>query len=487
MHLKLAPKLFLINAGIILALTISFVGLSYFFSKSMYSNALNGIDLEVLEDFSETLGEHYEEHESWTAYVEDRGKWFKAADHSFFSVFFSLMEKVAGDNKPEQPYPSDPGPPPEGNPEWEFPFGTFAQRLSLLDADKKPLIDAEILNADASYQKIKSDGEVVGWLRVGKINMDMLPLAQYFFEQQLSIVYWSAAFGGLVASILSFILSRHITAPIKKLSLGAQQIARRNFKSTISIKTGDELQDLAESFNYISAELDQYHTRQKQWLSNISHELRAPLTLLVGEIYAICDNLTKCDDSTAEFIQDQVMHVKRISDDLYLLCQMDEIGLRLNCQVVELQEFVAYQLQRYENSFEKSGIVVSEEYMPVPVYVSVDSDRFGQVLSNIFENCLRYVRVPGQLWITVSSDADAVVIEVEDSGPGVPEAALSKLFDRLYRINEANRTVAGGAGLGLAICKEIVEAHGGSIGAASSSKGGLCVRLRLPVTKEEMG
>jgi two-component system sensor histidine kinase BaeS len=485
MRLKLAHKLFLINAGIIFALTAAFVSLSYFVSKSMYSNALNGIDLEVMEHLSEKMSEHYRQHGSWDAYLNDRGYWAATADESFFSVFFSLMAKVAG--KGPQAVLEGFSPPESSQepPKWEFPFGTFFQRLSLLDANKQTLIQAEILNADASYRKIKVKGKVVGWLRVGRINVDMLPLAQYFFDQQLNIVYWSAIFGGLVAVILSFALSRHITAPIRTLTLGAQQIARRNFRNVITIKTRDELGDLAESFNAISQELDQYQTRQKQWLMNISHELRAPLTLLVGEVFAVCDNLSKCDDTTAAFLQDQVNHVKRIADDLYQICQMDEVGFHLNRRSIDLQEFVTYQVQRYADSFAKNQLTSHEEYEPESMYVFVDSDRFGQVLSNIFENCLRYSNSPGDIWIRISRSGGDAILEVEDSGPGVPQESLPRLFERLYRIESARSRLAGGAGLGLSICKEIILAHGGVIDARAGAHGGLCIRIRLPLASEE--
>src|SRR5690606_34732638 len=149
MQLKLAPKLLLINAGIILALAISFVGLSYFFSKSMYSNALNGIDRDVMKSFSETLREHYQENQSWDAYVEDRTHWMSAAESTFFAVFFSLMEKVAGNSLPGAPGSAGIVPSaPEESSSWDFPFGRFSQRLSLLNAERQTLIEAEILNAD---------------------------------------------------------------------------------------------------------------------------------------------------------------------------------------------------------------------------------------------------------------------------------------------------------------------------------------------------
>lgn len=482
MRLKLSHKLFLINAGIIFALTAVFVSLSYFVSKSMYSNALNGIDLDVMESLSAHLSENYKKSGSWDAYINDRDHWKQTVDNNFFSVFFSLMAKVAGTSGLGNAPPAGPPPPiPAENPKWEFPFGTFTQRLSLLDAHKNPLIEPEIFNAEASYQKIKLDGEVIGWLRVGKINVDMLPLAQYFFEQQLQVVYWSSIVGGFIAVILSFLLSRHITAPIRDLTLGAKQIAMRNFRSVIKINTRDELQELAESFNTISKELELHQTRQKQWLMDVSHELKAPLTLLVGEVFAICDNLSKCDDNTASFLQNEVKHIKRMADDLYQLCQMDEIGFHLNRQTIELQPFVEYQVRRYQDKFKSNNIKLNEEYVADSIYLNVDSDRLSQVLSNIFENCLRYMNSPGEVWIGLQQGDGNVILAVEDSGPGVAESSLSKLFDRHYSAYTDERRASGGAGLGLAICKEIITAHGGEISAVAGGRGGLCIRIQLPM------
>lgn len=179
------------------------------------------------------------------------------------------------------------------------------------------------------------------------------------------------------------------------------------------------------------------------------------------------------------------MHVKRIADDLYQICQIDESGFQLNLQSVELCEFVAYQVQRYSGSFKKHGLTVSEEYPQGDTYVFVDCDRFGQLLSNLFDNCLHYTLAPGQLWIRVKRTAQEVILEVEDSGPGVPEPSLSKLFDRLYRIDSTKGKAPAGAGLGLAICKEIAMAHNSKIEALMGDKGGLCIRVELPALQEQ--
>lgn len=490
MRLKLAHKLILINSSVIVILTSLFVGLSYYSSKSMFSSALNGIDREVIRSLAQTLGAEYDRAGTWQPWIEDQGRWRQVVDGNFFKVFFQLMAEVAEQRGQTFP-PSPPGDMPpvadaqvhQSNsppPNWEFPFGTFFQRLSLLDAQKKPLIAPEIFNQKATYQAVKFHGEIVGWLRVGNIDVDMLPLAQYFFEQQLQIVYWSCLAGALVAVLLSFFLSRHITAPIKELTEKSAQIARRDFSSPVTIKTGDELEELARGFNGISEELSLYQQRQKQWLMNVSHELKAPLTVLVGEVFAICDNLSRCDETTAELLQKEAMRIKRIADDLYQLCQIDEMGIQLHCAPIRLSGVLQDLLARYEARFQKRGLIVHAIYPTTEIDVLADPDRIAQLVGNLFENCLRYSTSPGSLWLTEEMTDTEVLIALEDSGPGVPDEALPKLFDRLYRVESGKGNPDAGVGLGLAICREIANAHGGTLVACRGSSGGLRIELRLP-------
>lgn len=478
MRLKLAHKLVLINTGIIVILTSAFICLSYFSSKSMYSNALNGIDREVIRNLAKTLGEHYEQQPSWNTFRDNPGQWRETVDRTFFSVFFRLMAEVAEQRDGPSPVPPSGF---EEMPEWEFPFGTFYQRLSLLDAQKQPLISAEFLNQEATYQRIKANGETVGWLRVGSIDVDMLPLAQYFFDQQLRIVYWSAAIGGLFAILLTFILSRHITAPIHRLTQKAKQIAKRDFTSVVHVSTGDELQELAEGFNSISEELGIYQQRQKQWLMDVSHELKAPLTVLVGEVFAICDDLSKCDENTAELLQKEALRIKRIADDLYQLCQIEEMGLQLQRAPVRMATVIAEQIHAYSARLAAKQIEVHQNYPSEPVYIDADAHRLSQVLVNLLENCLRYTSSPGTLWISEEVKDTQTLIALEDSGPGLADEFLPRIFDRLYRLPISNGSSAGGAGLGLAICKEIIAAHGGTIRAKRGDHGGLRIEILLPL------
>lgn len=479
MRIKLGHKLFLINASIMLILTGSFISLSYFSSKSMYSNALNGIDREVLGVLSGILSEHYQQHQSWDAFTHNPPQWQQTVDKTFFSVFFSLMAKASKDMGGPADLAMAPGF--QDMPKWEFPFGTFLQRLSLLDPQKNALIKPEFFNQNASYKAIKVKGKTVGWLRVGSINVDMLPLAQYFFDQQLKIVYWSCLVGGLLAILLSFTLSRHITAPITHLTAMARRIAKRDFRSSVNIQTRDELQELAEGFNYASRELDLYQQRQKQWLMDVSHELKTPLTVLVGEVFAICDDLSKCDETTAELLQSEALRIKRIADDLHQMCLIEEHGIHLKPHPLDLQSVLREKVQYYHARFQNRGILIYENYLNEPATVLADGDRIAQVFGNLLENSLRYSKAPGNLFISEEISGNTVRVAVEDSGPGIPGESLEKIFDRFYRIESSSRSHNGGSGLGLTISKEIILAHGGTIVARHGTHGGLRIEITLEI------
>lgn len=486
MRIKISYKLVAINIGIIVVLTSL---CTYWFSRSshsMFGGAVNGIDLEVMEHLSSALSQHYLEYGSWNTFVSNKSAWDETVNSSFFSIFFALVEKAK--SKADQSH-AEPIHPPEFNvapgSQWDFPFGTFLQRVSLLDAQRQYLIKAEILKDDLNYQSIEFEGKVIGWLNVGKINLDNLPLGEYFFKQQMAALYWVMVFGGLIASLLSFILSRYITSPIGKLIHGANEIAKHNYQFKLSIKSNDELGVLAHRLNFLASKLDRYENQKKQWLMDISHELRTPLSILISETSAICDKLTKCEISAIEIIRQDLIQMKRLVDDLHDLSKIDELGFKFHKEELDLRALLVKQINYYENIFSQKGIALHCELSVAPLAILGDHDRIVQAVRILFENCLRYVASPGEIWVRCHRNAGEVFMMIEDSGPGVPDESLDKLFDRLYRIDSARSRAHGGAGLGLAICKEIFVAHDATVSASRSAKGGLCIQILFNLTEKE--
>lgn len=471
--MKLSHKLAAANIAVILVLVILFLSMNYVSNKTLLSGAMNAVDEEVMESFAEKLSDYYQKHQSWEGLVGNRNLWNQMVNKEFFTIFFSRSPK-------ELPSPQIPA----GNKGMELPFGTFLQRLTLMDAGREILIPAEIAKEDVNLRKIRLHGRTIGWLSVGKIDMDVLPLTQHFFNRQLYLTSLAGLFGGFVAVVLSFFLSRQITSPIKQLIRGARKISQRDFTVNICLMTRDELQELGQSFNQIAKELDRYETQQRQWLMDISHELRTPLTILLGEISAICDNLTKCDVAAVSSLREEVVQIKRLVDDLHDLSTINGTGFSFNKELIDLRQIVHSQLQRYQEKFSDKNLTLHSTLGDEPTLVYGDSDRLAQVVRNLMENCLRYTCSPGEVWVELSVSASAVKLAVQDSGPGVSQESLPKLFDRLYRADTSRNRVTGGAGLGLTICREILLSHSGSIQAAHSERGGLKIVMEIPTSME---
>lgn len=481
MRFKLRHKLLAVNLGIIVVLTASLVILNYSFSSGMFSGALNGIDREVVKQLTKRLGAYHEREGNWEGLIQEPSTWSDTVNQTFFSVFFSLME--AAGNNPRASFPSLQNSSdglPTNEHAWDMPFGTFLERTALLGPDKQVLIPAEVTTEKTSETAIRDNGTTVGWLRVGTINVDMLPLANYFFKQQMTLIYGSTILGGLVAAVLSILFSHHLTAPIKKLIIGARRIGQRKFDTKIEINSKDELQELAESFQLLANQLATHSQQQRQWLTHISHELKAPLTVLVGEIYAICDNLSACDENTVVMLQEEVDHVKRLADDLFEMSKMEEIGYKYQLAEIDVQDVLTTQVRHYQNRFDRNKLTVHSSWSPEPAIVLGDADRLAQVFGNLFENCIRYSGSPANIALSVEKPGKTVVINLRDSGAGVAPENIDKLFDRFYSYGTTSAGKPKGAGLGLAICRKIIKDHRGTIAATNGENGGLCIRIELP-------
>ncbi|HMU65509.1 MAG TPA: ATP-binding protein [Cellvibrionaceae bacterium] len=490
MALKLAHKLLLTHVLIIAVLATVFLTFSYLSNQSLVSDAMNGIDETVMEELAPMLSQHYQTEGGFNALLKDPDHWRGLVDGTFFKVFFSLspapsskpISSASGDkNQPQTPSFA----PASNLPACEPPFPTFLQRLALLDKDQQVLIAAPKAAAEYYQTPIKLQGEIIGWLRVGKINVDSLPYAHYFFKHQLRMALWAIACAAALALLLGYFLSRQITGPLMTIASETQKLASRDFSVNIQVHTGDELQALAQHINVIAGEIKYFNQRQKQWLMDISHELRTPITILYGEVTAILDNVTKADSNTIKSLQEEVVHLKRLVDDLHALSVLDDGEFHLSCEPIELGELIQQQASRYAERFETLGLELHIHCAGEVVWVNADRDRLGQVLRNLLENCLRYTHAPGVVSLNLHVHASAVHLILEDSGPGVPAEVLAKLFDRLYRVDAARTRAGGGAGLGLAICKTIILAHAGSIEAFLTEQGGLGVRIILPRTRVE--
>lgn len=493
--MKLLHKLLIVNVGIILTLVAVLQAVSYFSSKSFMNDVIVRVDSQKLTQLATRLSDYYQKHQKWDSLTESHVNWQQIVESS-------LQDNVFHENRPRRARPDFSDKPSMGlfenntnlirksvqfgreNPPFMKDLGflsdTFVDRLSLLDSQENVVIKSTYNSNQLLSQQIVLNQKVIGWLAIREINDDHSPSTGRHMQMRLLFSLGIAAIGIVISVIFSFFLSRHITAPIYQLNRAAAELAKRNFKTYISVNTKDELNELACSFNSISKALLDYETSQKQWLIDISHELRTPLTILNGEIQGIKDGVISCNAESILSLQEEVNLLVRLVEDLHELSLTEATEFKCKKEEVDLKQLLANQLKKYKNKFSERNIAIEQETPLGEFYVVGDHDRLAQVINNILENNYRYTESSGQLWVGLKAQKNRVCIQIEDSGPGVHENVLNKLFDRLYRADPSRNRKSGGAGIGLTICQNIVDAHGGTISAYKGQYGGLSVVIVLP-------
>jgi len=220
-------------------------------------------------------------------------------------------------------------------------------------------------------------------------------------------------------------------------------------------------------------------------IADISHELRTPIAILRGEIEAIIDGIRQADDKSMESLHQEVLQLNRLVDDLYELSLSDLGALNYRKTEVDVCEVIDSVIEHFEESFRQKHIQIKSNINKhKSILFNADPDRLHQLLSNLLKNSLSYTNPQGLLEIDIQESDSQFTINLKDSAPGVLTEDLPKLFDRLYRAESSRNRATGGAGLGMAIVKNIVEAHQGTVSALSSPLGGLWIKINFPLNKK---
>jgi signal transduction histidine kinase len=221
---------------------------------------------------------------------------------------------------------------------------------------------------------------------------------------------------------------------------------------------------------------------KKLFIADISHELRTPLAVLNLKMEQLEYNLIDDPKSAYKFLHDRIDSFNNLIDDISLLAQKDQGELELVLETVDLKSFVAQQVDSLTILASEKGLSVETKIqLSESDKANIDSDRIRQVFNNLFSNACRYTNTPGQVRLLASVSDRYLKVVIEDSAPGLSEKELNKIFERLYRSDKSRSRKSGGSGLGLSICKSLVEGHNGDITASSSTLGGVKVTISLPI------
>jgi two-component system sensor histidine kinase BaeS len=355
--------------------------------------------------------------------------------------------------------------------------------LIVLDANRKTVFGSYPSDEDVNFLPIVANGKVVGFAGLLSPKHFLHPVQIQFLSQQKLTLAFAATGMVLIVVLISLPLARRLVKPVRAMARATHDISLGKYTTRIALTSSDELGLLARDFNNMALILENNEKDRRQWIADISHELRTPIAVLRGEIEALLDGIRSVTPETIRSLHAEVLRLNRLVEDLYQLSLSDIGALTFRKEDIDLVEALRESLESYKAEFTRKGIALTND---VPedkeVTVFADRERLNQLFANLFENSLRYTTSGGSLAVGMALSEEQVIVELQDSAPGVPEKDLNRLFERLYRVEGSRSRTSGGAGLGLAICKNIVEAHEGTISAHQSQMGGLLIRITLPIS-----
>lgn len=285
--------------------------------------------------------------------------------------------------------------------------------------------------------------------------------------------------GIVFAMILAALISRTIAKPLQRVALAAADVAKGDYGVHVPVSGPPEVRAVAESFNTMTAEVRTAHTAQRDFLGNVSHDLKTPLTSIQGYSQAIIDGATKNPQEAAQIIYEEAGRLNRMVVELTDLVRLEAGRLSMKTEAIDMAQLVEGVVHSLKVVAERQGVKLEAHTQSMP-YIAGDGDRLAQVLTNLISNALKFTPNGGQIQITTGFKDGGVTIMVRDSGMGIPPEDLSRVFERFYQVDKA-RGPQRGTGLGLAIVHEIVEAHGGHISVHSKGHNkGTTFRIWLP-------
>jgi two-component system sensor histidine kinase BaeS len=303
-------------------------------------------------------------------------------------------------------------------------------------------------------------------------------------NQARDVAWWwiavAAVLALLIALLASWVVTRLITRPIAAMTTATRAFTAGDRQARAETHGPGELGELARAFDAMADTVARSERDRRNLTADVAHELRTPLAALQAGLEELRDGLVEPTSQGLAGLHDQSLRLGRVVSDLAELSAVEASGVPVQRAEVDLTQIARDELAVSESQLRAAGLAVGSR-LDGPALVRADADRLHQALGNLLANAARYCRPGDEVSVVVRSEADKAVLEVVDSGPGIPADELPHVFDRLWR-GRAAKQVAG-SGIGLAVAREIVVAHSGTIAAISSEGTGTTITIRLPLSK----
>ncbi len=331
---------------------------------------------------------------------------------------------------------------------------------------------------------VRVDGSSVGTVSVGYYgpfyytNNDL-----YFINSINRLFIWAGVVSVILALGLGVIMSRQISRPISRVIDKAQMIAHGLYGSKIAEQSNTtEIRSLVDTVNNLAETLQAQQQQSKQTSMDIAHELRTPLTTVQANLEAVMDGVMELDQNRVKVLHEQILRINRLVNDLAELARYESRTVVLEKTSFDLSALIGNVILHAENDFNNENKTL--EYEGEKCEITADKDKMSQVLLNLLSNARKFTQPGDSVTVTLKQHKQTAEITVRDTGVGIPKEDLPHIFDRFYRSDKSRSRKTGGAGIGLTIVKSIVEAHGGTIEAASTPGEGTTFKLIIPIAQD---
>ena len=355
------------------------------------------------------------------------------------------------------------------------------ENATLVDTDGDILIDHGHLDTPLIGSKYTrtDDSRVVPIFVDGRL-VGALVLNDTFVPRQVNAtlgLLWPVAlisiFLALLTILIGILLVRRMVNPLAQVIAAARAVAGGDLSTRVSVSGPDDLRALSDSFNHMAAALERSDNERRDMLADIAHELRTPLTIMRGRLEGIVDGIypTNADHITPAL--EETYLLERLVEDLRLLTLAETRQLHFEKSEVNLNDLARRAIDMFQAEADEKQISLSAQLPDTDAVILADHQRTEQVIGNLVANAIRYTPEGGKVWIVVEKDVENISLSVNDDGPGVAPEDLPHIFNRFWREEKSRSRASGGAGLGLAIARQLVEAQGGHISARNLPDGGL--------------
>ncbi len=291
---------------------------------------------------------------------------------------------------------------------------------------------------------------------------------QMFLTSIHRYLLWASLAALALAFILSFFLTRRVLRPLSQMFTIIGDMSGGNFSKRVATDSQDEVGQLGTAFNQMADSLEQVEQLRKTMVADVAHELRTPLTNLRGYFEALNDRVIPPSEEVFKMLQQEILRLVNLVENLQQLAKADAAKAFLRQEELFLPDLIEQILSIYRPNLHRKSISVETNFLSDAGRVVADRDKLLQAIRNLIENACKYTAQNGKLTVSVERLPDETRVTFSNSGPGISETDLPFIFERFFRTDRSRSRDAGGAGIGLAIVKELIEAHAGRVGAESS-------------------